>query len=89
MYSGIIFENAPDFFIQKKIDNAANLLKWAKRDSNPRPPGCKPGALNQLSYSPELRVQMYNILFIVQHLFEKKSIVAKKNRVCYQNETKS
>src|SRR2546427_2532859 len=26
--------------------------QWAKRDSNPRPPACKAGALNQLSYSP-------------------------------------
>src|SRR5687767_14186960 len=26
--------------------------KWAKRDSNPRHPACKAGALNQLSYSP-------------------------------------
>ena len=25
---------------------------WAKRDSNPRHPACKAGALNQLSYSP-------------------------------------
>src|SRR5215467_3167092 len=25
---------------------------WAKRDSNPRLPACKAGALNQLSYSP-------------------------------------
>ena len=24
-------------------------LMWAVRDSNPRPPGCKPGTLNQLS----------------------------------------
>src|SRR5438552_848687 len=26
--------------------------QWAKRDSNPRPPACKAGALNRLSYSP-------------------------------------
>ncbi len=26
---------------------------WAQRDSNPRPPACKAGALNQLSYAPE------------------------------------
>ncbi len=26
--------------------------QWAKRDSNPRHPACKAGALNQLSYSP-------------------------------------
>lgn len=25
---------------------------WAKRESNPRPPACKAGALDQLSYSP-------------------------------------
>src|SRR5712671_132865 len=31
----------------------ALLHQWAKRDSNPRPPACKAGALNQLSYSPE------------------------------------
>src|SRR5437588_5506498 len=29
--------------------------RWAKRDSNPRPPACKAGALNQLSYSPHSR----------------------------------
>ncbi len=29
--------------------------KWAKRDSNPRHPACKAGALNQLSYSPSKR----------------------------------
>src|SRR5690606_32829788 len=27
-------------------------ITWAKRDSNPRHPACKAGALNQLSYSP-------------------------------------
>src|SRR5579863_1724640 len=29
--------------------------QWAKRDSNPRLPACKAGALNQLSYSPVTR----------------------------------
>src|SRR2546422_10843020 len=28
------------------------IPQWAKRDSNPRPPACKAGALNRLSYSP-------------------------------------
>ena len=28
---------------------------WAQRDSNPRPTGCKPDALDQLSYAPEGR----------------------------------
>lgn len=27
-------------------------FEWDKRDSNPRPPACKAGALNQLSYYP-------------------------------------
>ena len=27
----------------------SNTLLWAMRDSNPRPPRCKRGALNQLS----------------------------------------
>ena len=30
-------------------------VRWAKRDSNPRHPACKAGALNQLSYSPGRR----------------------------------
>ncbi len=33
----------------KKGRNLFPPLLWAVRDSNPRPPGCKPGALNQLS----------------------------------------
>src|SRR5437899_2219336 len=31
------------------------IPQWAKRDSNPRLPACKAGALNQLSYSPVVR----------------------------------
>lgn len=33
----------------KKEDNFRYPLSWAMRDSNPRPSGCKPDALNQLS----------------------------------------
>ena len=33
-------------------DRARRGCEWAKRDSNPRHPACKAGALNQLSYSP-------------------------------------
>src|SRR5678815_3772898 len=29
-------------------------MTWAKRDSNPRHPACKAGALDQLSYSPSM-----------------------------------
>ncbi len=35
-------------FNQKKLLNFLRSL-WALRDSNPRPSGCKPDALNQLS----------------------------------------
>ncbi len=31
---------------------AVALSEWAKQDSNLRPPACKAGALDQLSYSP-------------------------------------
>lgn len=31
---------------------------WELRDSNPRPAACKAAALNQLSYSPVLRLQI-------------------------------
>jgi hypothetical protein len=34
--------------IRKKVTETDDLL-WALRDSNPRPSGCKPDALNQLS----------------------------------------
>ena len=33
-------------------------LSWEQRDSNPRPPACKAGALNQLSYAPEISCQL-------------------------------
>ncbi len=39
-----------DFSDQVPHHQPANL--WAKRDSNPRLPACKAGALDQLSYSP-------------------------------------
>lgn len=33
----------------KKKGSLFDFLLWALRDSNPRPSGCKPDALNQLS----------------------------------------
>src|ERR687895_244544 len=40
--------------------------EWAKRDSNPRHPACKAGALNQLSYSPESGASTTTVLAILQ-----------------------
>ncbi len=38
----------------QKVETKEGFAKgWAQRDSNPRPPACKAGALNQLSYAPE------------------------------------
>src|SRR5947208_16399199 len=34
------------------LSRCSLVPQWAKRDSNPRPPACKAGALNRLSYSP-------------------------------------
>ena len=34
---------------QQKKQSKLTALLWALRDSNPRPPRCKRGALNQLS----------------------------------------
>ena len=60
-----LFLGYEDFLIKKRIPQIHDILNkknpliwvdfyvlWAQRDSNPRPPGCKPGALNQLSYAP-------------------------------------
>ena len=37
--------------LEKKISDKSEIFfeLWALRDSNPRPSGCKPDALNQLS----------------------------------------
>ena len=42
------FENTENK-IKKPPKKRRLLLWWAMRDSNPRPPRCKRGALNQLS----------------------------------------
>src|SRR2546423_31715 len=34
------------------LSRCSLVPQWAKRDSNPRPPACKAGALNRLSHSP-------------------------------------
>ena len=44
-------------------------LKWEQRESNPRPSACKADALNQLSYAPELGLQIYDDFLIMQTLF--------------------
>ena len=45
---------------------------WAQRDSNPRPLGCKPSALNQLSYAP-LSGCKYKLVFCFAKVFPKKN----------------
>ena len=40
--------------------------QWAKRDSNPRHPACKAGALNQLSYSPRSSDTAAKFLAVLQ-----------------------
>ena len=50
-YSNIAYksEKAFDACGNKKSRNFRFDFLWAMRDSNPRPSGCKPDALNQLS----------------------------------------
>ena len=42
---------------------------WEQRESNPRPSACKADALNQLSYAPELGLQIYDDFLIMQTFF--------------------
>src|SRR5216684_1301740 len=42
-------------FSRAQSSRCGLIPQWAKRDSNPRLPACKAGALNQLSYSPVVR----------------------------------
>ena len=42
---------------------------WEQRESNPRPSACKADALNQLSYAPELGMQIYDYFLSLQILF--------------------
>lgn len=48
----------------EKADYVGFFSWWARRESNPRPPACKAGALDQLSYSPVSRVTKV-ILFLI------------------------
>ncbi len=41
---------------------------WAQRESNPRPTGCKPVALNQLSYAPDVSYKR-TISYQERHVF--------------------
>ena len=45
---------------------------WEQRESNPRPSACKADALNQLSYAPEMGLQIYghflNLQIILQEI---------------------
>ena len=43
------FTEYPSLATGKKKGSLFDFLLWALRDSNPRPSGCKPDALNQLS----------------------------------------
>ena len=49
IYNFIIFFNFRLIKAKKKRSFIKDLFSWALRDSNPRPSGCKPDALNQLS----------------------------------------
>ena len=42
------------------------LFWWEQRESNPRPSACKADALNQLSYAPEMGMQIYDDFLKVQ-----------------------
>lgn len=41
---------------------------WVRRDSNPRPSGCKPDALNQLSYAPQKCECKYKLILNYEKL---------------------
>ena len=43
------FTNQRPAYTKKGRDFHRDLMKWALRDSNPRPSACKADALNQLS----------------------------------------
>ena len=40
-------------FIEGQNNDRFKNWEWARRDSNPRPPGYEPGALTGLSYGPK------------------------------------
>ena len=65
-------------------------ILWAQRDSNPRPLGCKPSALNQLSYAPRLLDCKYRLVFyIAKAFFEKNQIISATTKVLPPTKIKS
>ena len=64
---------------QRKKVTISRDLWWEQRESNPRPSACKADALNQLSYAPELGMQIYDDFLKVQILFKKDSLQARND----------
>ena len=54
---------------RKKPSRKLEGFWWEQRESNPRPSACKADALNQLSYAPELGLQIYDDFLIMQTFF--------------------
>ncbi len=48
-YRSLIYPETDETLKHKKSLSKTEAFWWAMRDSNPRPPRCKRGALNQLS----------------------------------------
>ena len=67
----------PHQITPKRISPKPRILRlwtlWEQRDLNPRPPACKAGALNQLSYAPffckNFTPQRYGLFFYLQIFF--------------------
>ena len=56
-------EKTPLYIVERRF------FWWEQRESNPRPSACKADALNQLSYAPELGMQIYDYFLSLQILF--------------------